>query len=151
SYSYNTTVTLTATPALGSAFTGWSGGGCTGTGPCTVTLTAATAVTATFTPTFVLTVSKPGAGAGTVSSTPAAIDCGPTCTATFVSGTVVTLTATPAAGSVFTGWSGGTCSGTDSCVVTVTAATTVTPTFVTVLPALPATFVDTAMPTTSAT
>src|SRR5438034_1130912 len=129
SYSYNTTVTLTATPALGSAFTGWSGGSCTGTGPCTVTLTAATAVTATFTPTFVLTVSKPGAGAGTVSSTPAGIDCGPTCTASFVSGTVVTLTAAPAAGSVFTGWSGGACSGTGPCTLTLTAATAVTATF----------------------
>src|SRR5437867_590289 len=129
SYSYNTTVTLTATPALGSAFTGWSGGGCTGTGPCTVTLTAATAVTASFTPTFVLTVSKPGAGAGTVSSTPAGIDCGPTCTASFVSGTVVTLTAAPAAGSVFTGWSGGACSGTGPCTLTLTATTAVTATF----------------------
>jgi VCBS repeat protein/List-Bact-rpt repeat protein/FG-GAP repeat protein len=47
--SSGTSVTLTATPALGSEFTGWSGGGCSGSGTCTVTVTAATTVTATFT------------------------------------------------------------------------------------------------------
>src|SRR5205807_2293496 len=40
--------TLTATPAAGSMFTGWSGGGCAGTGACTVTMNAATTVTAGF-------------------------------------------------------------------------------------------------------
>jgi hypothetical protein len=35
-------VILTATPAANSTFTGWSGGGCTGTGPCTTTIAAAT-------------------------------------------------------------------------------------------------------------
>ena len=39
-------VTLTATPGAGSTFTGWSGGGCTGTGACTVTMDQD--VTATF-------------------------------------------------------------------------------------------------------
>src|SRR5262245_18369799 len=38
-FASGTTVTLTATPATGSTFTGWSGGGCSGTGTCTVTLT----------------------------------------------------------------------------------------------------------------
>ena len=46
-YATGTTVTLTASPATGSAFAGW-GGACTGTGPCTVTMSAAQAVTATF-------------------------------------------------------------------------------------------------------
>src|SRR5207249_8364335 len=114
-YTSGTVVTLTATPAAGSVFTGWSGGICTGTEPCTVTLSAATAVTATFTPTFALNVSRAGAGAGTVTSNHTGIDCGTICTASFVSGTVVTLTATPAVGSVFTGWSGGACTGTGPC------------------------------------
>jgi len=39
---------LTATPAAGSTFTGWSGGGCSGIGTCTVTLSAATTVAAAF-------------------------------------------------------------------------------------------------------
>jgi hypothetical protein len=42
-------VTLTATPVGGSALTGWSGGGCSGTGACQVTMDQARAVTATFT------------------------------------------------------------------------------------------------------
>src|SRR5205823_4238588 len=124
-----TAVTLTATPTAGSVFTGWSGGGCTGIGSCTVTLTAATTVTATFTPTFTLTVSKAGTGSGTVASTPAGITCGTDCSATYASGSVVTLAATPAADSTFTGWSGGGCTGTGACTVTLGAATTVTATF----------------------
>src|SRR5437667_307383 len=86
SYTSGTAVTLTATPAAGSVFTGWSGGVCTGTGACSVTLTAATTVTATFTPTFTLTVSKAGTGTGTVTSTPAGITCGASCSASYASG-----------------------------------------------------------------
>jgi hypothetical protein len=41
-------VTLTATAASGSTFAGWSGGGCSGTGTCTVTMTADKSVTANF-------------------------------------------------------------------------------------------------------
>lgn len=47
-YAEGTTVTLTATPAAGSTFTGWSGA-CTGSGTCNVTLDAVQSVTATFT------------------------------------------------------------------------------------------------------
>ncbi|MEW6220281.1 MAG: DUF1566 domain-containing protein [Thermodesulfobacteriota bacterium] len=43
-----TPVTLTATPLPGSAFVGWSGGGCTGTGDCVVPLAADTTVSAEF-------------------------------------------------------------------------------------------------------
>src|SRR5439155_16151886 len=111
-YPSGTVVTLTATPATDSAFTGWSGGGCTGTASCSVTLTAATTVTAAFIPTFILTVSKIGTGSGTVTSTPAGITCGTSCAGTYTSGTLVTLTATPAADSALTGWSGGGCTGT---------------------------------------
>src|SRR5436190_1046919 len=152
SFVSDTVVTLTATPAVGSVFTGWSGGGCSGTDPCAVTVTAATTVTPSFAlQNFTLTLAPRGTGTGTVTSAPAGIDCGATCTASYAYNTTVALTATPAVGSVFTGWSGGGCSGTAPCVVTVTAATTVTPTFVTVLPALPAAFVDITMPTTSTT
>jgi hypothetical protein len=132
SYDSGTVIALTASPAGGSTFAGWSGGGCSGTGGCNVTLNASTSVTATFTTqtpqTFPLTVNKSGTGSGTVTSNPGGINCGPTCTASYNSGTVVTLTATPAAGSVFAGWSGG-CSGTGPCTVTMDAARTVTAIF----------------------
>ena len=58
-----------------------------------------------------LTVAKAGTGSGTVTSSPAGINCGATCSASFPAATVVTLTAAPAAGSTFAGWSGA-CSGT---------------------------------------
>ena len=58
-----TEVTLTADPAAGYTFTGWSGGGCSGTDPCTVTMNADTTVTATFTPIeYTLTIVPDGPG-----------------------------------------------------------------------------------------
>jgi subtilisin family serine protease len=120
------TVTLTATPSAGSLFTGWSGGGCSGTGACVVSTTAT--VTATFGPPapapFTVTVNK--TGAGTVTSNPAGITCGADCTGTYPGGTRVTLTAAADAGSVFTGWNGGGCAGAGLCVVSTTATVTAT-------------------------
>ena len=87
--------------------------------------------TANFAPapnTFPLAVLKAGTGQGTVTSAPPGIDCGADCGESYAQGSVVTLTATPAAGSTFTGWSGA-CTGTGSCVVTMNAAQSVTATF----------------------
>lgn len=53
-----------------------------------------------------LTISRGGYGIGTVTSNPAGINCGTSCQARYASGTVVSLTATPADGSIFSGWSG---------------------------------------------
>ena len=69
---------------------------------------------------YALSVQRAGTGAGTVSSSPAGIDCGVTCSVSVDDGTAVTLTATADAGSVFAGWSGA-CTGTAACVVTVDA------------------------------
>ena len=110
-YDAGTVVTLTAVAQAGSHFTGWSGGGCAGTGTCQVTMNAATAVAANFVPVYTLTVSKTGAGTGTVTSNVGSINCGATCADTYDAGTLVTLTAVAQAGSHFTGWSGGGCAG----------------------------------------
>ena len=127
-WAHGTSVTLNAAAASGSVFTGWSGGGCSGTGSCTVTLNADTTVTATFILLRTLTVSKGGSGSGTVTSSPAGIACGATCTVQLNDGTPVTLTATASSGSKFTGWSGD-CSGTGTCALTMSANHSVTAAF----------------------
>jgi len=78
---------------------------------------------------FTLTVTKAGLGLGTVTSSPAGINCGLSCSATYDGGTSVTLNAQPGLLSAFVGWSGGGCSGTAPCHVTLGANTTVTATF----------------------
>ncbi|PYK95903.1 MAG: hypothetical protein DME36_00245 [Verrucomicrobia bacterium] len=84
-----------------------------------------------------LTVNKAGTGSGTVTSSDGGINCGPTCLASYTSGTTVTLTATPAFGNVFTGWSGcDTVSGT-TCTVTMSSARSVTASFLGIPPILP--------------
>ncbi|MBN2002834.1 MAG: hypothetical protein JXA21_05715 [Anaerolineae bacterium] len=69
---------------------------------------------------FTLTVGTIGSGAGVVTDTSGALDCGITCTAAFESASVVTLTATPGSGDTFAGWMGA-CSGAGDCVVTMDA------------------------------
>jgi len=130
SYNQGTSVTLTATPASGSTFGGWSGG-CSGTGTCTVTMNAAKSVTATFNiqGAYTLTVVKSGTGTGTVTSSPAGINCGDDCSETYSKVLKVKLTAKADASSTFTGWSGGGCSGTKTCTVTVDGSATVTADF----------------------
>ena len=68
--------------------------------------------------TYTLMVGKSSSstGSGTITSSPSGIDCGSTCMATVTNGATVTLTATPASGSTFAGWSNA-CSGTGSCEV----------------------------------
>jgi len=67
---------------------------------------------------YSLTVTKTGDGSGSIISNPAVIDCGENCNEDFISGTTITLTATPSVNSVFAGWSGG-CGGTENCIVTI--------------------------------
>jgi Big-like domain-containing protein/List-Bact-rpt repeat protein len=86
-----------------------------------------TPVTFTVDQAHTLTVAKSAAGAGTVTSNPTGIDCGSTCSHGFASGTPVTLTASPLAGSVFLSWSGD-CSGA-TCAPTMSADHAVTANF----------------------
>jgi uncharacterized repeat protein (TIGR02543 family) len=108
-YTHGQVVTLTATPAAGYTFSGWSGDLNGSTNPTTITMNGNKSVTATFTqdvaptgPTLTVTV----AGNGTVTSSPAGITCtAGTCSASFPRNTRVTLTA-QTDNSVFSGWSG---------------------------------------------
>src|SRR6266404_5684235 len=125
-FANGTLVTLTAAPAAGNAFSGWSGA-CSGSATtCTVTMSTSTMnVGATFASVVVYdTLQVTMSGTGSVSSTPAGISCtgGSTgCSQTFVAGTRVTLNAAPGAGFAFSGWSGA-CSGTTaSCTVTMSS------------------------------
>ncbi len=78
--------------------------------------------------TYQLTVTLAGTSTGTVTSSPAGISCQPTCKASFTSGTSVKLTAVPAKGAFFAGWSGA-CKGTAACTLTMNANKSVTATF----------------------
>ena len=95
--------------------------GNTDPGPATRTWTIDTAQT--------LAISKDGTGSGTVTSSPAGIDCGQTCETDFGNGVQVTLTAAPDASSTFTGWSGAGCAGSGTCTVTMDQARVVTASF----------------------
>jgi hypothetical protein len=129
SFAHGTSVSLTATSGTGHTWGGWGGSGpsvgCNGPPSCTFTIAGSQSISATFVPnSYALSVSKTGTGTGTITSSPAGISCGTDCSETLTHGTVVTLTATPTGSSTFTGWSGA-CTGTGSCVVTMTAATSV--------------------------
>jgi hypothetical protein len=105
------------------------GGGCTGLGTCVVTVAQAETVSAAFNlKRFDLAVTRAGTGTGTVTSLPAGISCGTTCTSAYDINTQVTLTAAADPGSTFSGRSG-VCTGTRVCTVTMTAAASVTATF----------------------
>jgi RHS repeat-associated protein/uncharacterized repeat protein (TIGR02543 family) len=131
-YDWSTPVTLTATPATGSTFQGWSGA-CTGTAAtCTVTMDQTKSVTADFAPMqMTLSIAKTGSGTGTgtITSSPAGINCGVSCSGIYDWSTQVTLTATPATGSTFKGWTGA-CTGTaTTCTVTMDQAQNITADF----------------------
>lgn len=86
------------------------------------------ALAGNYTPTpYTLTVKK--SGQGSVTSMPQGIDCGSSCSASFIEGTLVTLSPETAPGQNFIQW-GGACQGSGSCQLRIGAATTVTAKFV---------------------
>jgi Divergent InlB B-repeat domain len=74
-----------------------------------------------------LSVVRMGAGTGSVTSAPSGIACGSVCSASYPSGTGIRLTAVPASGSAFAGWSA--CAGTATCTIALTERTSVQATF----------------------
>jgi ABC-type phosphate transport system substrate-binding protein len=129
-----TVVTLTGTPSGGSKAVSWTGcNSVNGSNQCVVTMSAAKEVEATFDVVgqFQLKVEKNGTGSGTVTSSPAGINCGSECQANFAEGTVVTLTGTSDAGSKAVVWQTcpGTVNGSNQCVVTLSESTEAVATF----------------------
>ena len=126
-YDSGTVVTLTATPDSGYQFEGWSGDLSDTTNSTTITMDADKNVTATFKalppPQYTLSVNVAGSGNVTLNPSGAVHD----------AGTVVTLTATPAAGYQFAGWSGNLSGSTNPATITMSVDKNVTATF-TVLP-----------------
>jgi hypothetical protein len=111
-YRAGTVVTLTARVSAAPRFDGWSGA-CSGIAPvCTITMDGDKAAFAAFgsdpplAPTLSIALDAAPGASGRVTSDPAGIDCPSDCSETYTTNTIVTLTAVPAPGSVFLGWSG---------------------------------------------
>jgi List-Bact-rpt repeat protein len=128
-YNQNTVVSLTAPATAGAnVFQKWQRDGVdlTSSTIVQVAMDADHTLTAVYgTLTFTLTVNLGGSALGTVTSNPPGINCnalnGAGCSATFTTGTIVTLTEVPAAGATFKTWRND-CSGTSSTAgVTMTA------------------------------
>ena len=131
SYSSGTVVTLTATPNTGATFSGWDGA-CSGTSTtCTVTMSVSQNATASFSrATGTVPMSLGVTGSGRV--TGPGVNCGKgnlDCDELYATNATVTLTAVPASGASFAGWSGA-CHGTvRTCTLSMTAPMAVSASF----------------------
>ncbi len=98
-YNHGSSVVLTATPAAGYVFSSWSGDATGASNPLTVSMTGNKNITANFTTIpanqFTLTVNAVNGSVTKVANQ-----------TTYASGSTVVLTATPAAGYIFSSWSG---------------------------------------------
>lgn len=129
------TVTVTAVPAFGATFVGWSGA-CTGSAPtCNISMSNSKTVTAQFKQAapgkqlFTITVTGKGSVKGTAGTCTSKTGKATTCTQQYTDGTKVTLTAKAAAGWAFSGWKGA-CAGTKAtCTVSMVSALSTSATF----------------------
>ena len=124
-----TRVVLRAVPARRSRLVSWSLRSC-GTGlTCSLTADSDKSVAAVFAAGFFrLTARVSGKGRVSGARTPGGISCSTTCSASFAYGKPVRLSAAPAKGWRFTGWSGD-CHGSSACVVKIARASAVQATF----------------------
>ncbi len=125
SYGGGSPVTITATPASGYHFTGFTGSVNSGSNPLTVTMNSSMTETANFAQNvtyYTLTTTVSPSGAGTVN---------PSCPGgcSYGGGLPVTITATPAGGYQFNGFTGSVNSGSNPITVTMNSATTETANF----------------------
>ncbi|MES1210518.1 MAG: hypothetical protein ABUS79_31650, partial [Pseudomonadota bacterium] len=122
-------VTLTATYDATNTTATWSAPCAASSTSCVVTLSAATTVTVTFAKKqYTVTITRSAEATGATGSVNGGgLSCGATCTVSVAGGTQMALTAAPSAGSYFSAWSGGGCSGgTPTCTTSaITANTTI--------------------------
>jgi len=121
-YNDGEVVSITASPNRGYFFSSWSGA-CTGSGSCSVTMDEDKSVTANFSalPSYILTTSVNPTGGGSVEPAEGSH--------TYYQGEIVTITASPSTGYIFSNWSGD-CSGAGSCSVTMNSDKSVTANFI---------------------
>jgi hypothetical protein len=134
-FTSGTDVTLTATPDAGAIFLRWGGevpGTCLGNPQCVVPLSNPRNVTALFAP-ATQTLNVTLNGFGLVTSTPAGINCGSTCSAAFGTGSTVTLLAQnpPFSNFAFANWGGdaANCGANPQCLIPMNALRNVTANF----------------------
>ena len=115
-----TPITLTPVPAPGSSFAGWSGACAASVGDCVLptgelsTIETSANFTLNSYTVFVYT-----AGNGTVTGSLPGMTCSAdSCSGSYPFGSHLTLTVHPAGGYLFTGWSGGVCTGIGACAIT---------------------------------
>jgi hypothetical protein len=126
---HGSTVILYPSATPGYSFRGWSGCDSVGSSnQCTIAMGADRTVSANFSGPRTLTVQK--SGTGTITSSPAGIDCGSSCGTTVPDGTTLTLTPTAASGYAFRGWSGCDSVSGNRCTVLMNAGRTVSASFV---------------------
>jgi len=108
-----TSVALSASANSGYTFTGWSGGGCSGTGTCTVSMTKAQTVTANYaivatapSTRYYLSVAKTNSAGGTITANDGSINCGTTCKSYYSSVKTLTLTVATSSKYTFSKWAG---------------------------------------------
>lgn len=127
-----TPIELTAVPASSAVFAGWSANECSGLGTCSVVLTQDRSIEVRFEALYDVVVTPQGPGLGRIDGLGAV--CIPSCATQRLSGTVLSLTAIPAAGVRFAGWTGD-CSGTTpACALTVDGAKNLLPNWEVVTP-----------------
>lgn len=136
-YPSGTTITLFAYSDSGWQFDGWSGA-CSGTNPCSVSMDGAKSVTAIFSQTqatrsnlyYSTTYSGyVNGGSTSVIINPGGTNCGTGCSS-YLTGTMVSLTASSNYGYTFLNWSGD-CWGANPCILSMTSNRTVTANFAT--------------------
>ena len=131
-YNSGSVVTLQANANSGYAFTSWTGSVANpSSASTTVTVSAPQTVAATFTQQYVLNLAVAPANGGSISGSVGtqAISCSATCSATGNAGSLVTLTATPAAGYSFTSWSACPIPSGTSCTATLSGTLGISATF----------------------